>query len=104
MFVTVFDLTGNGLVDFLRFFSLENVLGEFFGLDFGTDAIPGDLVPGTYLDAERASFASPGHPGLDFFIDGVGCARQSLRPAAAGNAEDRRARTTEPRRSRRCGI
>jgi hypothetical protein len=31
------------------------------------------LVPGTYEDAERASFASPGHPGLDVNGDGRGC-------------------------------
>src|SRR5215813_6112270 len=66
MNVSASDFDGNGLVDFLDFFSLGNVLGEFFFLDFGTNAIPGDLVQGTYLDAERASFASPGHPGLDF--------------------------------------
>jgi hypothetical protein len=31
------------------------------------------LVPGTYENAERASFASPGHPGLDVYGDGRGC-------------------------------
>lgn len=71
--VNASDLDGNGLVDFLDFFSLGNGLGEFFILDFGTNMIPGDLLPGTYLDAERAAFASPGHPGLDFAIDGSGC-------------------------------
>jgi hypothetical protein len=31
------------------------------------------LVPGVYENAERASFASPGHPGLDVSGDGRGC-------------------------------
>ena len=31
------------------------------------------LVPGAYENAERASFASPGHPGLDVNGDGRGC-------------------------------
>jgi hypothetical protein len=31
------------------------------------------LVPGSYENAERASFASPGHPGLDISGDGRGC-------------------------------
>ena len=31
------------------------------------------LVPGSYENAERASFASPGHPGLDVYGDGRGC-------------------------------
>jgi hypothetical protein len=37
----------------------------FTTLDFATNQLGVPLLPGTYLDAERASFADPGHPGLD---------------------------------------
>jgi hypothetical protein len=34
-------------------------------LSFGTDQLGIPIQPGFYPDAERADFASPGHPGLD---------------------------------------
>lgn len=41
-------------------------------IDFrGPDGAP--LVPGVYEDAERAAFASPGHPGLSVSGEGRGC-------------------------------
>jgi hypothetical protein len=38
---------------------------EFSTLFFGTDQLGIPIQPGTYLNAQRADFASPGHPGLD---------------------------------------
>jgi hypothetical protein len=53
---------------FLRFaFSFPFTVNpdEFSTLDFATNQLNIPIAPGTYLNAERASFASPGHPGLD---------------------------------------
>lgn len=36
-------------------------------------AVGQPLVPGDYLDAQRASFREPGHPGIDISGDGRGC-------------------------------
>jgi Ca2+-binding RTX toxin-like protein len=63
---------GNGFVDYLSLFYSGSTLGEFFSLDFATNMLGTDLAPGTYLNAERAAFASPGHPGLDFGLNGSG--------------------------------
>lgn len=43
-------------------------------LDFSTQDLGGALTAGvTYTGAERASFATPGHPGLDVSYDHRGC-------------------------------
>ena len=42
-------------------------------LFFGTDQLGIPMQPGFYPDAERADFASPGHPGLDVSFDHRGC-------------------------------
>jgi len=42
-------------------------------LSFGTQALGIPIVPGHYPDAERAAFASPGHPGLDVSFQNRGC-------------------------------
>jgi hypothetical protein len=55
------------------FFNLWGTQTDSAGLTFGTDKIPLPIAPGTYLNAERASFASPGHPGLDVTFQGNGC-------------------------------
>src|SRR5262249_7657546 len=47
-------------------------LGHVWHLQFSTAALGTNLVPGTYTNTERASFASNGHPGLDVFGDGRG--------------------------------
>jgi hypothetical protein len=54
---------------FLRF-ALGTVTGSnttntFSTLDFATNELNLPFQPGTYNNAERASFASAGHPGLD---------------------------------------
>jgi hypothetical protein len=42
-------------------------------LFFGTDALGIPMQPGSYSDAQRADFASPGHPGLDVSFQNRGC-------------------------------
>ena len=47
-------------------FSLDTSAGDRYAvLAFGTDQLGIAIQPGSYSDAERAAFASPGHPGLD---------------------------------------
>jgi hypothetical protein len=41
----------------------------FSGLNFGTNKLGVPLTVGTYTDAQRASFAATGHPGLDVTFD-----------------------------------
>jgi hypothetical protein len=51
---------------FLHFiFVLNANPDEQATLDFGTNQLGIPIQPGTYNNAERASFASPGHAGLD---------------------------------------
>jgi len=46
--------------------------GESYSLWFA--ASPGQtLTPGSYVDAQRASFRTAGHPGIDISGDGRGC-------------------------------
>ncbi len=44
----------------------------FLLAQFGTNQLGTPLVAGTYVNAERAPFASSGHPGLDVSFDGRG--------------------------------
>jgi hypothetical protein len=47
-------------------FSLDTAAGDrYANLDFGTNQLGIALAPGSYTNAQRAAFASPGHPGLD---------------------------------------
>jgi hypothetical protein len=46
---------------------------EWWYLEFSTNETGVPLAPGFYPNAERASFASPGHPGLDIYGNGRGC-------------------------------
>jgi hypothetical protein len=69
---SVFDLTGDGLVDGAWFTSAG--VGElFFLLFFDTNMIPANLLPGTYPDAQRSPFADPGHPGFWLAWNHRGC-------------------------------
>jgi hypothetical protein len=64
-----------GRVDFAEFY-LEPGPPEFnrwFLLMVSTRELGIALQPGTYLNAERASFANSGRPGLDVTQDGAGC-------------------------------
>src|SRR5262245_40496551 len=45
---------------------------QFASLFFGTDQLGIQMQPGYYPDAQRADFASPGHPGLDVGFNGRG--------------------------------
>ena len=68
------DAQGDGLADsvFIRY--LGNQPGTFAHIWFATGQLPGiNLAPGFYASAERAPFAGPGHPGLDWALDGRGC-------------------------------
>ena len=47
--------------------------GLWWDLEFSSRAIPAKLAPQVYEGAERAPFASPGHPGIDLGGDGRGC-------------------------------
>jgi hypothetical protein len=47
--------------------------GAFWYLTFSSDQLGQPLATQTYEMAERAPFASPGHPGLDVEGDGRGC-------------------------------
>src|SRR5260370_20008837 len=49
---------------------LDNTFALLF---FGTDALGIPIQPGLFPDAERADFASPGHPGLDVSFQNRGC-------------------------------
>jgi hypothetical protein len=65
------DRTGDGLVDYVSISFFNN--DHFWFLDFGTNQLNQNLVPGLYANAQRAPFADPGHPGIDIGGDGRGC-------------------------------
>jgi hypothetical protein len=46
-------------------FDLGSSPNTLFGAEFATVQLGHSLVPGLYLDAQRASSAEPGHPGMD---------------------------------------
>lgn len=53
--------------DYLQFYAWQDTAGSnIMVATFGTDQMGQPLAPGTYLNAERAPFANPGHPGLEF--------------------------------------
>lgn len=45
----------------------------FATLDFSTEGLQVPLAPGTYPNAQRAAFATAGHPGLDVSFQNRGC-------------------------------
>lgn len=54
--------------------SSSGPMGNTFALlFFGTDQLGIAIQPGFYPNAERADFASPGHPGLDVSFQNRGC-------------------------------
>lgn len=58
----------NGLPgpDELEFYMMEFPIStHYMTAAFGTNQLGQIMAPGTYLNAERTAFASPGHPGLD---------------------------------------
>jgi hypothetical protein len=67
------DHSGDGVVDYVQISYLDN--NNNWTLEFSTEHVPGtNLLPGFYDNAQRAPFASTGHPGLNVFGDGrVNC-------------------------------
>jgi hypothetical protein len=47
------------------FGTVTPLMNTFAMLAFSTDKLGVVIAPGTYLNAQRAGFESPGHPGLD---------------------------------------
>jgi len=47
--------------------------GLWWNLNFSTRQVGQDMGVDVYTQAERAPFASPGHPGIDISGDGRGC-------------------------------
>jgi len=70
---TLLDQTGDGAVDSLFLRYLGNQQGQFIHFGLGTNQLGTNLLSGVYPNAERAPFATVGHPGLDVTIDGHGC-------------------------------
>jgi hypothetical protein len=48
-------------------------IGSNWTIDLSSASLGRPLAPGTYVDAQRAPFTDPNHPGLDVFGDGRGC-------------------------------
>jgi len=67
-----YDYSGDGQADYvtISFHALD--WSHWWYLSFSTNQLGLPLVPGYYPNAERAPFASPGHPGLDVSGDGRG--------------------------------
>jgi len=68
-FAVILDTDTSGEPAFLRFL-LGTVTGDdstntYALIDFSTRGLDVPIQPGNYADAQRASFADPGHPGLD---------------------------------------
>jgi hypothetical protein len=68
-----YDHTGDGLGDFVTLALHTPDWSHWWYLSFATNRLGTNLTPGSYGDAQRASFADPGHPGLDVTGDGRGC-------------------------------
>ena len=68
----MYDLTGDGLVDYLTLRYEEPGFSHVWSLTFSTDDLGQNLAAGDYTGAQRAAFAQAGHPGLDVFGDGRG--------------------------------
>ena len=65
---------GAALPNYVTFSAMQlPVSTNYLVAQFGTNMIGQPLAPGTYLDAQRAPFASPGHPGLDISFQHRGC-------------------------------
>lgn len=72
--VSASDLNSDGQADTLRLTYLDDggYSGNWFYLDVSTARLGVNFAPGFYPDAQRAAFAEPGHPGLDFSGNGMG--------------------------------
>jgi hypothetical protein len=52
---------------------MDSTQGLWWDLDFSTQQLGQPIAVNVYQNAERAPFASPGHPGIDIGGDGRGC-------------------------------
>jgi hypothetical protein len=68
-----YDQTQDGQIDYVRVDFLAS--GISWSLDFSTAGLNKNLTPGFYDKAEKASFASAGHPGLDIGTSNSICSR-----------------------------
>jgi hypothetical protein len=68
----VYDRTGDGVPDYMTLSVRTPDWSHWWYLTFGTNQLGVNFSPGVYENAERAAFASAGHPGLDVFGDGRG--------------------------------
>lgn len=67
------NATGNGTSVLIRLTPTNPQQGSNWNLDFRTTQLGVPMTPGIYEMAERAPFATQGHPGLDISGDGRGC-------------------------------
>lgn len=60
--------------DFLELLAIptDPATTPFLLADFGTNQLGVPLTAGTFVDVQRASFAGPGHPGLDVAFESRG--------------------------------
>ena len=72
-FASASDRTGDGIADYVTITFFGNSPGVFWFLDFGTNGLGRNMGIGHYAKAERAAFATSGHPGLDVSGLGAGC-------------------------------
>jgi hypothetical protein len=70
------QMTVGGTAGYLTVNVSGGTAGDSYWMDFA--APPGTvLVPGVYVDAQRAPFREAGHPGIDISGDGRGCNEDS---------------------------
>jgi hypothetical protein len=65
--------SGPAEIDFILGTVTSGSNNTFATLFFGTDQLGIPMQPGVYLNAQRADFAAPGHPGLDVGFQNRGC-------------------------------
>jgi serralysin len=67
-----FDMTGDGIVDYVRISCYEGMYGNSFTIDFGPEQLGRNLTTGSYLNAKDATWAILGSPGLSFTMNSFG--------------------------------
>ena len=73
------DMNKNGLVNRISFYLTDKKnTATNWSVNFATDKTNKELARGEYDNAQRASFALAGHPGLDIF--GMGRGSNTLSP------------------------
>jgi hypothetical protein len=70
--LTFADVSGQPAFLRFSFLQLGSTPDNYSTLDFATNQLGIPIGPGTYTNAQRASFATAGHPGLDVTIQHEG--------------------------------